>query len=47
VHLEVRVLLEAGDLDQRRAVAQRQALLGAPVGARLPPSGDQRGQLLR
>src|SRR5213079_2489096 len=46
MHLEVRVLLEPRDLDQRRALAERQALLGAPVGALPPAARDERGELL-
>src|SRR5690349_4531298 len=46
VHLEVRIALEAADLHERLAVAQRQPVLGAAVRAGAPAAGDQRLQLL-
>src|SRR5262249_37924033 len=46
VHLEMRIELELADLDQWAAVARRQALLRAAVGATSPATGDERRQLV-
>src|SRR3989442_15903511 len=42
----MRVLFEARDLHERRPLAERQALLGAAVGALPPPARDEPRELL-
>src|SRR5512132_2183122 len=45
VHLQVRIFAQATDLDEGRAIAQLQALLGAPVRPPFPCVGDQLREL--
>src|SRR3989454_11075800 len=42
----MRVLFEARDLHERRALAEREALLGAAVGTLPPPARDEPRELL-
>src|SRR5690242_1569194 len=46
VHLEVRIALEAADLDERGALTECEPVLGSAIGARRPAAADQRFELL-